>query len=108
MHKDAIAIIHSDQRGGSVDYLNRVAELAQEELAKLESRLISDPTNRDGIIYDIRQKHQEARRHRDNVTLTATTLVLIHQRAKELGQPGEAAIREIEVFFAKPYLQEQQ
>jgi hypothetical protein len=104
LHRDAIAIIDSDQRNGSTEYLNRVHELTRKELDNLKSRLSKDPDNPKSITYDIKQKHQEARRHRDNALLTATTLALIYQQANELGEPGHNAIAVIDNFLTQPVL----
>ena len=102
LQRDAVAVIQSDQRGGSAEKLQHIADLTRDESAKFESRLTANPNNRDGLVYDLQQKHKEARRRRDYALFTAMTLVLIQLRAKDLGEHGEAAIQTIENFIDNP------
>jgi len=105
LHRDAVAVIHADQRKGATETLQRTADLTRDELTNLESRLTDNPNDRDGLLYAVRQRHQNARR-RDNALFTATTLVLIYARAKQLGEPGQAAIDTIDNFISNPLLQD--
>ncbi len=45
--------------------------------------------------------HREARRNYNAVTLTAHTLVIIHIRAMQSGEPGQGAINLIQEFVEK-------
>jgi len=102
LQSDAAAIIESDQHSGSAEFLQSIADHTRDELASFEARLKVNQKSREALVYDLQQKHKEARRIRDNALFTATTLVLIHLRAQDLGEPGEAAIRTIEQFVANP------
>jgi len=102
LHSDAVAIIQSDQRSGSAEFLQRIADLARDELASFESQLNGNQKNREVLVYDLQQKHKNARHRRDNALFTATTLVLIYLRAKDLGEHGQAATLIVDNFIVSP------
>ena len=102
LQRDAIAIIQSDQRGGSSENLQRIADLTKEELAGISNQLTVNPKNREVLVYELQQKHKNARQRRDYALFTAMTLVLIHLRAKDLGEHGQAATETIDRFIVNP------
>jgi len=106
LHRDAVTIIQSDQLNGSPEFLQRIADHARDELSSFESGLTTNQKSREVLVYDLQQKHKNARHRRDNALFTATTLALIYLRAKDLGEPGQAAIQTIENFIASPLVQE--
>lgn len=106
LYNDAVVVIQTDQKNCSASYLQRTADLAREELSKLEARLKTNPKDHDVFSYEIRQQHRNARQRRDYPALTAMTLVQIHLRAKKLGEPGLAAIAIIDEFITNPLEQD--
>lgn len=102
LFRDAVQITEADRKSRSADYLQRAAELACESLAKLDARAVAHSCDREAFTYEIQQHHRDARQRQDYAQLTAMTLVLIHLRAKKLGDAGLSAIAVIDEFIANP------
>lgn len=81
-----------------VDIVRAIALLTGEHLQQMAAALAAGPQRRDQLVDEVKRRHREARRHLDNVRLTAFTLIIIHARAEALGDAALPAIRAIEEF----------
>ncbi|MEM7404198.1 MAG: hypothetical protein AAF458_02850 [Pseudomonadota bacterium] len=96
LNRDAVAIIEVAREGYSVARTREMALLTRDTLEELSDRggANADP---DVMLGEMKMKHREARRSREQVELTAFTLVIIDLRARAAGEaadPARAAIAE--------------
>ncbi len=77
-----------------------IALLMAEHFDRVEEVYSGDPLGPKRAIAEYESLHKEARRRRDDVALTAFTLMLIYQRAEVQGEACQPARDAIKQFMA--------
>lgn len=97
LNRDAVAIIRVAREGYSAERAREMALLTRDSLEELDDRsgANADP----GVMLgEMKLKHREARRSRQQVELTAYTLVIIELRARAAGEAADPAREAIAEF----------
>lgn len=97
LDRDARTILDMARQTYRPNLLFDIARQTRDGLAQLEELAGDDRDRRARALERVQALHREARRHHNQVGLTAHTLVIIHGRSLELGelgQPARDAIRE--------------
>ncbi len=98
LNRDASTIIDSARKSFPADRQREIALMTLERLAEAREHLDKHAQSRDQILYRYQQLHGEARRHTDQVGLTAYTLIIIGLRAQALGGIADPARQAIDEF----------
>ncbi len=102
LNRDAPVIIeHARQtfrRGG---ILRDIALRTAEHLERAHKVFEPNPVGLKRAVLEYERLHREARDHRDEVSLSAFTLVLIYIRAEALGEAARPAVDTIDDFIAE-------
>ena len=99
LNKDAPNIVEYALQCFRPDVVRGIADTTRQHLERAHSHY---PGNREGwkqAVIDYERMHREARSGRDDVALTAFTLVLIYIRAEVQGEACRAARDAIDAFI---------
>ncbi|MBC8339114.1 MAG: hypothetical protein ISR51_09060 [Rhodospirillales bacterium] len=101
LNKDAPIIIEHARQTLRPERMPEIAKATAEHLER--SHKIFEPTSvgLKRAILEYQRLHQEARRQRDDVSLTAFTLVQIYIRAEDYGEVCRPALDTINAFLAE-------
>ena len=99
--RDAATIIEAAQAVSSSERIRDIALRIRDDLDTAHARADDDPTRYAPIIDHFRTQHREARRRRDDSSLTALTLIIIYLRAERLGADAEPARSRIDAFLSE-------
>ena len=100
LNKDAPGVIDYAYQSFRTETVRDVALLMAEHLDRVEEVYGGDPLGPKRAIVEYESLHKEARRRRDDVALTAFTLMLIYQRAEVQGEACQPARDAIKQFMA--------
>jgi hypothetical protein len=99
LNKDAPNIVEYARQCFRVETVRAIADTTRQHLERAHAHY---PGNREGwkqAVIDYERMHREARSGRDDVALTAFTLVLIYIRAEVQGEACRAARDAIDAFI---------
>lgn len=99
--RDVHSILEATRLGQRQAVQARMALDTREALAESHRRGGADAQRYGPIIEHFRMRHREARGARDEVALTACTLVIIYLRAEQLGDAAAPARAAIDAFVAE-------
>ena len=100
LNKDAPNIIDYAYQSFRTETVRDIALLTAEHLDRVEEVYGGDPLGPKRAIAEYENLHKEARRRRDDVALTAFTLLLVYQRAEVQGEVCQPARDAIKQFIA--------
>ena len=101
LDRDAAAIIEAARSTASSSRTRETALRVRDELETAHARGGEDPSRYAPLAAHFRTQHREARRRRDDVALTALTLVIIYLRAETIGRDAEPARKRIDDFVSE-------
>ncbi len=102
LNRDAPVIIeHARQTFRRGDTLRDIALRTAEHLERAHKVFEPNATGLKRAIMEYQRLHREARDHRDEVSLSAFTLVQIYIRAEALGDAARPAVRTIDDFIGE-------
>ena len=99
LNKDASAIIEYAYKSFRTETVRDAALMTREHLDRVATVYKGDPLGPKRAIVEYRNLHSEAQRRRDDVSLTAFTLLLIYLRAEVQGPPCLPARNAINQFI---------
>ena len=99
--RDAVSIIEAARAVSSSGRMRDVALRIKDELGTAHERGGGDPSRYAPLIDHFKTRHREARRQRDDGTLTALTLIIIYLRAEQLGADAAPARDHIDTFISE-------
>ncbi len=100
LNKDAPVIIEHARQTFRGDTIRDIALRTTEHLERAHKVFEANAVGLKRAIMEYQRLHREARDHRDDVSLSAFTLVLIYIRAEALGEAGRPAVNAIDDFIA--------
>ena len=100
LNKDAPSVIDYTYQSYRTEMVRDIALLMAEHFDRVEEVYGGDPLGPKRAIAEYEIMHKEARRRRDDVALTAFTLMLIYQRAEVQGEACQPARDAIKQFMA--------
>ena len=101
LNRDAPVIIEHARQTFRGDRLRNIAIRTVEHLERAHKVFEPNAIGLKRAILEYQRLHREARDHRDEVSLSAFTLVLIYIRAEALGEAGRPAVDAIDDFIAE-------
>ncbi len=101
LNRDAPVIIEHARQTFRGDRLRNIALRTVEHLERAHRVFEPNAIGLKRAIMEYQRLHREARDHRDEVSLSAFTLVLIYIRAEALGEAGRPAVDIIDDFIAE-------
>ena len=101
LNRDAPVIIEHARQTFRGDRLRNIALRTVEHLERAHRVFEPNAIGLKRAIMEYQRLHREARDHRDEVSLSAFTLVLIYIRAEALGEAGRPAVRTIDDFIGE-------
>jgi hypothetical protein len=101
LNKDAQVIIDHARQTFRAELLRDIALQSGEHLGRARKVFEPNPIGLKRAIDDYKRLHQEARRQRQDVLLSAFTLVLIYLRSEQQGEPCQPARDIIDGFIAE-------
>ena len=101
LNRDALTIIEVAQHSSSSTKVRETALRIRNELEVAHTRGGDDPSRYAPLVDHFRGQHREARRRRDDIALTALTLVIIYLRAETIGTGAEPARERIDAFVSE-------
>ena len=81
--------------------IQRVAGIISERLAQCEEALGPGKRQFEEVLRQMQRHHREARRTANRVELSAMTFVVIHLRARRIGDHGLPALQIVSEFLAR-------
>lgn len=99
--RDAQSIVDMARQTYRAELLVDIARITRGGLAQMEEVCGDDRERRAREVSRYQTLHREARRQHDQVGLTAYTLVIIHARSLDVGDPGAPARDTIQDFLAE-------
>ncbi len=99
LNKDAPAIIEYAYQSFRTETVRDAALMTREHLDRVARIYKDDPLGPKRAIVEYQSLHSEAQRRRDDVALTACTLMLIYLRAEVQGAPCLPARKAIDRFI---------
>lgn len=99
--RDAATIIASARSVSSSSKIRETALRVTDELEAAHARGGDDPSRYARLVEHFKTQHREARRRRDDIALTALTLVIIYLRAEMIGADAEPARDRIDAFVSE-------
>jgi hypothetical protein len=100
LNKDAPVIIEHARQTFRGDRIRDIALRTAEHLERAHKVFEANAVGLKHAIMEYQRLHREARDPRDEVSLSAFTLVLIYIRAEALGDAGRPAVNAIDDFIA--------
>ena len=101
LNRDAPVIIEHARQTFRGDRLRNIALRTVEHLERAHRVFEPNAIGLKRAIMEYQRLHREARDHRDDVSLSAFTLVLIYIRAEALGEAGRPAVHIIDDFIGE-------
>ena len=101
LNRDAPVIIEHARQTLPVGRIRDIALRTVEHLERVHKVFEPNAIGLKRAILEYKRLHQEARNHRDEVSLSAFTLVQIYIRAEALGEAGRPAVGAIDDFIAE-------
>ncbi len=101
LNRDAPVIIEHARQTFRGDRLRNIALRTVEHLERAHRVFEPNAIGLKRAIMEYQRLHREARDHRDDVSLSAFTLVLIYIRAEALGEAGRSAVHAIDDFISE-------
>lgn len=101
LNRDALTIIEVARHSSSSTKVRETALRIRNELEVAHTRGGDDPSRYAPLVDHFREQHREARRRRDDIALTALTLVIIYLRAETIGTGAEPARDRIDAFVSE-------
>ncbi len=101
LNRDAPVIIEHARQTFRGDRLRNIALRTAEHLERVHKVFEPNAIGLKRAILEYKRLHQEARSQRDEVSLSAFTLVLISVRAEALGEAGRPAVDTIDDFIGE-------
>ena len=101
LNTDAPIILEHARQTLHPERMPEIAKATNEHLKRCHKIFEPTPVGLKRAILEYKRLHQEARRQRDDVLLTAFTLVQIHIRAEDMGDDCQAALDTIDGFLAE-------
>ena len=99
LDRDAAHICDDAERRFRREEIQALADALREHLEDAQRRIASPRMTTGNIIAELRSRHREARRRRQDRQLSEITLAIIRLRAEEQGATG--AIERIDDFLAR-------
>jgi len=101
INKGALEVIDYARQCFKADTVKAIAQVTGEHLDRAHKVFESTPVGAKRAIVEYQRLHKEARNQRDDVTLTAFTLVILYIRAELQGDPCHPARDAIDAFLAE-------
>jgi hypothetical protein len=101
INKDAPVIIEYARQTTRSEKVREIARVTAGHLEHARKIFEPTPTGAKRAILEYQRLHREARRQRDDVSLSAFTLVQIYIRAESLGEDCRPAMDAIDAFIAE-------
>ena len=101
LNKDAPLIIDYARQTTRPDKIREIARITAEHLDRAHRIFEPTPIGLKRALLEYRRLHTEARRQRDDVSLSAFTLVLIYIRAEDMGEDCRPALDTIDSFLGE-------
>ena len=101
LDRDAAAIIETAKSASESSRVRETVRRIRDDLEVAHERGGHDPLRYGPLLHHFRTQHREARRRRDDVALTALTLVIIYLRAETLGAGADSARNRIDEFISE-------
>jgi len=101
LDRDAATIIETARATASSSKVRATALRIRDDLETAHARGGEDPSRYGPIITHFKIQHREARRRRDDTTLTALTLIIIYLRAETIGAVAKPARTRIDNFVSE-------
>ncbi|MCP5151508.1 MAG: hypothetical protein H6983_21985 [Ectothiorhodospiraceae bacterium] len=98
--RDARAVVEMAAAALPAPTTRAIASMAREHRDRALATVEAEPARREVLIGELRTRHREARRRRDDVELTAYTLVIIYLESLPLGARAADARATVDEFIA--------
>ncbi|MDH3715870.1 MAG: hypothetical protein OET44_18715 [Gammaproteobacteria bacterium] len=90
LNRDAVTVIETDTHTREDEQLVAIAAQTDANL-KLARDALTIDTRENKTLERLKEIHRQARRHHDQIALSAATLAIIHFRARQLGDTAQPA-----------------